>query len=251
MNLRHVVSVAVTCLTIAAEAELAHRAASGGSARTTCRRASGGGSLGACRGSGSGRVVHGRGRRSRSSGAPFRDCRRADQAPYDRFRTVLVRNRRNARIMPDPPPASSPCCRCSSRAATGPGPSSPSASASRERTLRRDVDRLRELGYPVAAARGSAVATSSPPAPRSRRSCSTTTRPSRSSSGCTAATDDAVAGRGRVVGARAREDAHAPARHASDGEPTRCAPPRCSRRGATPARTIAPRGARRRRRRVP
>ena len=46
------------------------------------------------------------------------------------------------------------CCPCCRRIATGPATSWPTGSRSAPRTLRRDVDRLRELGYPVDAARG-------------------------------------------------------------------------------------------------
>ena len=63
------------------------------------------------------------------------------------------------------------------------------------RTVRSDVDRLRELGYPVARhARASPAATGSAPAPRCRRCCSTTTRRSRSRSGCAPPPAAAVAG---------------------------------------------------------
>ena len=43
------------------------------------------------------------------------------------------------------------CCRCCRPTATGRAPSWPSGSEVSVRTLRRDVDRLRELGYPVEA----------------------------------------------------------------------------------------------------
>jgi biotin operon repressor len=49
------------------------------------------------------------------------------------------------------------------------------------RTVRRDVDRLRDLGYPVRASKGPTVST---PAPTCRRCCSTTTRRSPSRSPC-------------------------------------------------------------------
>ena len=52
------------------------------------------------------------------------------------------------------------------------------------RTLRRDVDRLRELGYPVQAHPGVTAAISWPLARRCRRSSSTMRRPSRSRSAC-------------------------------------------------------------------
>ncbi|GAB3839632.1 helix-turn-helix transcriptional regulator [Dactylosporangium cerinum] len=48
-----------------------------------------------------------------------------------------------------------------------------------ERTLRRDVDRLRELGYPVQASRGTDGGYQLARGPCSRRCCSTTTKPSR------------------------------------------------------------------------
>ena len=44
--------------------------------------------------------------------------------------------------------------RCSSSGRCGPGRSSPSGSASRPRSVRRDVERLRALGYPVHASQG-------------------------------------------------------------------------------------------------
>ncbi len=46
------------------------------------------------------------------------------------------------------------------------------------RTVRRDVDRLRELGYPIEAVKGPTAATGSAPAPNYRPCCSTTSRPS-------------------------------------------------------------------------
>ena len=52
------------------------------------------------------------------------------------------------------------------------------------RTLRRDIDRLRELGYAVDATAGWPVATSSGRLGSSHRCCSTTTRRSPSRSGC-------------------------------------------------------------------
>ena len=52
-----------------------------------------------------------------------------------------------------------------------------------ERTVRRDVDRLRDLGYPVDANRGVAGGYQLEAGRRSRRSCSTMTRRSRSRSG--------------------------------------------------------------------
>jgi len=51
------------------------------------------------------------------------------------------------------------------------------------RTVRNDVDKLRELGYPVLATRGAAAGTGSARARRCRRCCSTTRRPSPSPSG--------------------------------------------------------------------
>ncbi|GAB3973280.1 hypothetical protein GCM10027615_36280 [Plantactinospora veratri] len=48
------------------------------------------------------------------------------------------------------------------------------------RTLRRDISRLRDLGYPVRATPGSPVATGSARGRRCRRCCSTTTRRWRS-----------------------------------------------------------------------
>ena len=51
--------------------------------------------------------------------------------------------------------AAASCSRCCRPRASGPAPSSPGGSASRQRTVRNDVDRLRQLGYPVLATRGS------------------------------------------------------------------------------------------------
>ena len=50
---------------------------------------------------------------------------------------------------------SSACSRCSRRRATGRVRSSPTGSRSAPRTIRNDIDRLRALGYPVHATRGS------------------------------------------------------------------------------------------------
>ena len=52
------------------------------------------------------------------------------------------------------------------------------------RTVRRDVERLRSLGYPVESMTGPAGGSSCAPGPRCRRCCSTTTRRSRSRSAC-------------------------------------------------------------------
>ena len=73
------------------------------------------------------------------------------------------------------------------------------------RTVRRDVDRLRELGYPVQRARGPTAATGSTPAPSCRRCCSTTSRRSRSPSPCrrrpgVAGIEEAACGRWRPSG---------------------------------------------------
>ena len=54
-----------------------------------------------------------------------------------------------------PPDGSSRCCRCCRPRASGPAPSSPQRLGVTERTVRNDVDRLRQLGYPVLASRGS------------------------------------------------------------------------------------------------
>ena len=71
-----------------------------------------------------------------------------------------------------------------------------------ERTLRRDIERLRDLGYPVDSAAGSRAATSWRPAPRCRRWWSTRTRRSRwSSRWATGASAVGRAGRGVAVGA--------------------------------------------------
>lgn len=47
------------------------------------------------------------------------------------------------------------------------------------RTIRRDMERLRQLGYPVQSLSGLPAVTASAPAPRCRRSCSTTKKRSR------------------------------------------------------------------------
>ena len=52
------------------------------------------------------------------------------------------------------------------------------------RTIRRDVERLRELGYPVESVSGPAGGYRCGPGPRCRRCCSTRTRRSRSPSAC-------------------------------------------------------------------
>ena len=52
------------------------------------------------------------------------------------------------------------------------------------RTIRNDIDRLRELGYPVDATAGRPGTTSSASAPSCRRCCWTTRRRSRSRSVC-------------------------------------------------------------------
>ena len=53
-----------------------------------------------------------------------------------------------------PRPGCSSCCRCCRRAATGRARSSRGGLGVGERTVRRDVERLRALGYPVRARRG-------------------------------------------------------------------------------------------------
>ena len=53
-----------------------------------------------------------------------------------------------------PVPGRCGCCPCCRPAGTGRAPSWPSGCRCRARTLRRDVDRLRELGYPIQAQRG-------------------------------------------------------------------------------------------------
>ena len=55
---------------------------------------------------------------------------------------------------PTPAPAPCACCRCCRPSATGPAPTLAERLGVSLRTLRRDVDRLRELGYPVEAHRG-------------------------------------------------------------------------------------------------
>ena len=47
------------------------------------------------------------------------------------------------------------CCPCCSHGATGPAPNPPPAGVGL-RTVRRDIDRLRDLGYPVDATPGTA-----------------------------------------------------------------------------------------------
>ena len=56
--------------------------------------------------------------------------------------------------MRTPRPDCWPCSGCSSPAPTGPVPSSPQRLGVTDRTVRNDIDRLRELGYPVDAVRG-------------------------------------------------------------------------------------------------
>ena len=62
------------------------------------------------------------------------------------------------------------------------------------RTIRRDVERLRRMGYPVAAVPAPPGATGWPRAPRCRRCCSTTRRRWRSRSGLRTAVSGGVAG---------------------------------------------------------
>ena len=72
---------------------------------------------------------------------------------YDGLRTETVRSGRTLRSWTRRV-VSSRCSGSSRPDATGPRPSSPSASHVTTRTVRRDVDRLRELGYPVNAMSG-------------------------------------------------------------------------------------------------
>ena len=55
---------------------------------------------------------------------------------------------------PRPRPGCSACCRCCRPAATGPGDALAERLEVSPRTVRRDVDRLRDLGYPVRATKG-------------------------------------------------------------------------------------------------
>src|SRR6478736_3700038 len=75
-------------------------------------------------------------------------------APYDRFRSVSVRNWRNPRTMPDPTARVLALLSLLESRRYWPGTELAGRLGVSERTLRRDVDRLRELGYPVAAAHG-------------------------------------------------------------------------------------------------
>ena len=75
--------------------------------------------------------------------------------------------------------------RCSSGRPYWTGPELADRLGVTDRTVRRDVERLRDLGYPVdAAPEARPAATGWAPAPRCRRCCSTTTRRSPSPSGC-------------------------------------------------------------------
>src|SRR6478736_2046449 len=75
-------------------------------------------------------------------------------APYDRFRPGSVRNWRNPRTMPNPTARVLALLSLLESRRYWPGTELAERLGVSERTLRRDVDRLRELGYPVAAARG-------------------------------------------------------------------------------------------------
>src|SRR5688572_1143297 len=73
---------------------------------------------------------------------------------YDPLRTGSVRYRGNPRVMPDPTARVLALLSLLESRRYWPGTELSERLGVSERTLRRDVDRLRELGYPVAAARG-------------------------------------------------------------------------------------------------
>ena len=107
------------------------------------------------------------------------------------------------------------CSRCCRPDATGPAPNWPSGWSVTARTVRRDIDRLREPRLPGARHRGRRAATGWAPARPCRRCCSTTTKPSPSRSACAPP---------RAVGHRHRGDLGARAGQAGTGAAVPAAP---------------------------